>query len=343
VPYLRENALKQPPRKWAPAPLQPAPRPRSHMQKKMSTRDARRVRPINEHPLLWKEMYHQALPFFALRSFRKDLFTALALVGLPVVATWAVVSLFRFLPEDQQSRRFFAAWDHYFPLVLNAFVRGATVVLAGLYCILAGLHAAGSITVEREQRTLASLLLLPFARLEILAAKALGNIGRYRILGACLLAVWVVGMGTGAVHPAAAVLLAAACGIHLVFLACLGVWISLVSRNSLWAYSSMVLMLLVVFIGWLVVMLYAQFFFRTVPGGSGWWNGFIEIGLNPARTWWALSMSWPEMDQPLRNPDGSLGTFSATLAGVSVFALLAAVLALCAYVEFRKEQPITSN
>ncbi len=123
----------------------------------------------------------------------------------------------------------------------------ATVFCMGIWSVFLAFRVSGSITREKEQDTLQSLLMLPGDREEILHAKGWGNILRFGLIGYALGTLWLVGLITGVLHPLAFVLLALACAIYLAFLAGLGVWISLSSRSTLWANLSMVLMLMLCF------------------------------------------------------------------------------------------------
>src|SRR5205823_4791729 len=126
-------------------------------------------------------------------------------------------------------------------------LRGLAILLAGWWCVTAGFRAASSVSRERDQGTLDGLLTLPVGRAAVLRAKWLGSILRWRIAGYGLASVGVVGLLSGVLHPVGLLLLAVACASLLVFLASLGVWLSLVSRNTLWARMKMALGLLVVF------------------------------------------------------------------------------------------------
>jgi hypothetical protein len=192
-------------------------------------------------------------------------------------------------------------------------------------------------TRERERRTLVGLLALPTDRAAVVNAKWLGGVLRFRLLGACLAAVWTGGLLTGALHPAAVPLLALAIAVHLAFVASLGGWLSLVCRKTLWAYLGMALVLLLIVVGpW------AELLYNKPPGGGwggqGWGSNLAQVGLDPPRTWWFLEFGWTdfrellEASSPLRAP---LGT---SLAGLGCYAAAAGVLWLLACWRFRREQ-----
>lgn len=127
-----------------------------------------------------------------------------------------------------------------------------TACCMGLWTLIVAFRTASSITVEREQDTLQGLLMLPGERHEILHAKWFGGIQRFGMLGYVLRAIWLIGLATGALHPASLVLLATGCAVYLAFVATLGLWISLVSRSTLWANLTMALALMLCFLGSMV-------------------------------------------------------------------------------------------
>src|SRR5262249_18731046 len=130
-----------------------------------------------------------------------------------------------------------SALEAMYPFVrddVNPVLRVAGILLAAAWCLGVAWRAAGCITREREARTLGPLLTLPTDRAAILTAKWLGGPLRYRWLAYVLAAVWTLGLLTGAFHPAAVPLLAAAVAVTVAFLASFGVWLSLNSRNTLW-------------------------------------------------------------------------------------------------------------
>src|SRR5262249_33732292 len=134
-------------------------------------------------------------------------------------------------------------------------------------------------------------------------------------------------------------LLAAAVTVHVAFLASFGVWLSLNSRNTLWAYMGMGLLLLLMFVGPWVALMYSQL---LAPGGGeeGWWDQFANVGLNPPRTWWFFGLTWDEFRDDVLHGDGPLrGPLGATLAGLGIYLTAAGALWSAACRRFRTEQP----
>jgi hypothetical protein len=135
-----------------------------------------------------------------------------------------------------------------------------------------------------------------------------------------------------------ALLLAIACVIHIAFLASLGVWLSMVCRNTLWSNMTMALVLLLLFSGsWLLVAADVS----ASPSGQtevDWVSCFYEIGLNPVHSWWTLGFSWDDFGNLTGPYDPVLSTkLSAALAGLAAFAVLTGAFWLLARWRFRRE------
>jgi hypothetical protein len=289
---------------------------------------------IGERPLLWKEVYHGAGTSAGWR-FGPVYGSALGIGLVVLLLAFALAS-----PEIWPMGRPFTLVAAY-PFIrdgVNPTVRGLGILLAAAWCGGVAWRAAGCITRERQQRTLAGLLTLPIDPAVVLGAKWLGGPLRYRWLAYILLAVWTLGLLSGALHPAAVPLLAVATVVHVAFLTSLGVWLSLVSRTTLWAYLGMALMLLLMFVGPWVALLYVDLLGGSTPG-EGWWDDFAQIGLNPPRSWWFLGFSWDDFRDDVLRMDALRETLGATLTGLAIYAVAAGALWLAACRRFRTEQP----
>jgi hypothetical protein len=286
---------------------------------------------VTDPALLWKEVFHGAGPTAGWTFW--GVYLPVATFGVVLAAVLLMSAL---IAWREGNGRPLADTYRVTRDGLNLVVRGLGIVLAGAWCVGLAWQAAGSITRERDRRTLDGLLALPVSRTAVLGAKWLGGVLRLRWLGYLLLAVWTVGLVSGALHPAAVLLLAAACATHVAFLASLGVWLSLVNRTTLWAYLSMALMLLLMFTGSWVFFIYSQLL-GVGPGGGGWWDDFVEVGLNPARCWWFLGFGWEEFAGEVWGGGLFRGPLGAALAGLFVYATAAAALWLAACRRFRGE------
>jgi ABC-type transport system involved in multi-copper enzyme maturation permease subunit len=284
-----------------------------------------RAVPIGTHPLLWKEVYHGAV----------DSLAPIAWLAPIVLFILFAVFVMLFLPKWHATGISFSEFTRTY---LNPVVRVGCSILGGIWAGTVAFLAGRSITREREQQTLDGLLTLPVERESILGAKWLGSILRWRSLGYGVAILLGLGLFTGAVHPLGIVLLALAIAIHIAFLASVGVCLSLVSRNTLWANFTMALMLLLVFVGSSVVLMYSQALggFRSRQSR---WETFAEFGLNPPRAWWHLAFTWDQFHDEILHGDGLFrGTYGATLAGMLAFAVAAGVFWWAARAQFRKEQ-----
>jgi ABC-type transport system involved in multi-copper enzyme maturation permease subunit len=292
--------------------------------------------PVTDAPLLWKEVYHQAAAW-TMHGFWR---TYLSSVAVLLLLTYLVLFLAALGEYDQlRGGSFVAAARHSAAAVVNPAVRVLGILLTGAWCIASAWRTASSITREREGRTLGALLTLPGDRSEIVWTKWWGGVLRFRWLGIALLATWTAGLASGALHPLAALLLAAAVTAHLALLAGIGVNLSIFSRNTFWANFTMTFVLLAVFVGGWVATFYYELFVGSVYDvvSSAWWEQFYSVGLNPVRTWWYLGFNWAEFREETVGPEaGWQGTLGATLAGMGVYAVLAGLLWIEARRQFQK-------
>jgi ABC-type transport system involved in multi-copper enzyme maturation permease subunit len=316
---------------------EPAPRPRSWdepMRPRPTHAPDGYRHPVTDSALLWKEALHGAGELSGL-TFAAT-YARVVGVGLVLCALVTLANLRSITPSGTQSR--LEALVAFSGDTLNPVLSGVGAFLAAAWCIAAAWQNVGSITREREQRTLAGLLVLPTSRAAILGAKWLGGPLRYRFLGFAVAGVWTVGLLTAAFHPVAVLLLALATAIHLASLSSLGVWLSLASRNTFWAYLTMALMLMLVFSGSWIVLVYSELLGTTAPR-EGWWDMVIQVGLNPGRAWSFLGLSWAEFPHGVRDARSVPETLGAVAVSVGAFAALGGLLWWASWQRFRDEQP----
>jgi hypothetical protein len=112
-------------------------------------------------------------------------------------------------------------------LEFNAALRQFSALFVVLFVVMVCGTAAMSVIVERDRNTWPSLIATSLDGWEILRAKMLAAIWRARSAALILIALWVVGLGAGAVHPLG--LLNAIAGLIVIgaFYAALGVSLSL--------------------------------------------------------------------------------------------------------------------
>jgi ABC-type transport system involved in multi-copper enzyme maturation permease subunit len=116
-------------------------------------------------------------------------------------------------------------------LEFNIILRQATAVIGFIYVILIAGTAAESIVVERERDTWSGLIATPLTGREILGAKMLGMIWNARSLWILLLALWIVGLLAGSVHPSGFVAAVAGLGVSTWWLLSIGIYASLWGRD----------------------------------------------------------------------------------------------------------------
>jgi ABC-type transport system involved in multi-copper enzyme maturation permease subunit len=157
-------------------------------------------------------------------------------------------------------------------------VWGRLLVTGGVCLALLGVavHAAGSISGERERHTLDSLLTTPLTRGEILFAKWLGSILSVRRTGLILLAVWLVCTGVGGGRGVALLGCAVAWVVYAGCFAMVGLWFSVTCRSTrratLWTLGTLAL---------LGLGHWAPRFFVGAPEELEWPHTIAVFGLTP--------------------------------------------------------------
>jgi ABC-type transport system involved in multi-copper enzyme maturation permease subunit len=276
------------------------------------------LRLVADSPLLWKELHHGTEATSA--SYMRPLALILVLYfQLLVPGTFLAV----LLTQSKTLAVYRAA--------ANPLIRLVSFLLMGVWCLNLAFRAAGTVSRERQQQTLDSLLTLPMSRDAILFAKWLGSALRLRSLGYCLAVFWMLGTMTGTLHPLAGLLLPLACALHLAFLTSMGIFLSVACRTTLWSHFLMAVVLLVVFLGPWCFLLYSP-----VPQAPDLTYLLLGKGLNPLHTWYFLGFSWDE-HAIWTGDDGPFAlTLVSTLAGMFLFATMAWGLWLAACWRFRR-------
>jgi ABC-type transport system involved in multi-copper enzyme maturation permease subunit len=209
----------------------PTPRPRPRLEPE--TADLFSVPyslpPVSDHPLLWKERFLGGPPLF---------FAPIVLVpALPFLVTGMLIMGFWFVRALFLNREEYAQTLETWGLILKFFY----YVFLGCYVLGVAWRAGASIARERQQQTLEPLLLLPIERREILLAKLIGCLWRGWPWLALLMAVIAFGTLVGVFHPFSAVLLALAPWPMILFIATLGLLLSIAMRTVLRANLVMVM------------------------------------------------------------------------------------------------------
>src|SRR5262249_52133887 len=127
--------------------------------------------------------------------------------GLALVATFLLAAVFCFrhglmsveeLLENGYSSEF---EDNYHRLDLNVTLRYLVTLTAGFMLLWVSSVAACSLAGERDKNTWSSLLSTPLTGVEIIRGKVIGAFWSVRSLLAVWLALVMVGLLLGAVHP----------------------------------------------------------------------------------------------------------------------------------------------
>jgi ABC-type transport system involved in multi-copper enzyme maturation permease subunit len=238
------------------------------------------LEPIHDPVLLWKEIYQGAYagpgPGWLLWK------TSLWQPCLFLFVSLALGSTFLLWTRPAAWRAAMAP--------LNALVTGLTILVAALTCGLLAFRSGAAVSGERERRTLEALLTLPADRGEVLAAKWTGTLLRYRLGIYALLTIWFLGVATGALHPLGLILLFISCGTAFAFLISFGLWLSLVSRNTLWSHMGVASMFLVFFCGGFIPLIDAQL--QHGAGEISLAGHVLSVGIIPEHSWWLASFTW---------------------------------------------------
>jgi ABC-type transport system involved in multi-copper enzyme maturation permease subunit len=293
--------------------------------------------PIGDWPLLWKETYRSDQEG-STREFERLLREKpLMMSGF---ALFVLEALY-----------FFSTWrEGEFVELKNAMSvleQFALILTASLWCGVVAFRAAVGISRERDGQTLGTLLTLPMSRSEILGAKWLGPVLYSRGFGYLLIALILIGLASGTLHPLGALILVAAIAIHVAFLASIGLWLSVASRTTLQARFLTALVLLV-FLGGGLRQLSAHSPI-TVTQRAGlfpdwselpWQILVAEVGANAPGAWSFLSFS--QQDFHGVRPEyvrQFIGRLLVTIGGMAVYAAAAAAFWLAACRRFRRETP----
>jgi hypothetical protein len=194
--------------------------------------------------------------------------------------------------------------------------------VACLLLLRVAVRAAGSLTGEREARTLDGLLATPLGDREIVREVWLGSILNIGPLAWFLAAAWGVGLLTGGISPLSLPLLAAAWSVYAAFAAALGLWCSLRCRTTWRATGLTAALLLAVTVGhWLVHP--AEPLFVPSTEDPRWLDDFHWYALSPPASLDALTFPlFPSAWYGLRH--GS--RLANAVLGVGLYALAALLL-----------------
>ncbi|WP_169976117.1 ABC transporter permease [Tautonia rosea] len=223
----------------------------------------RRVRPMGDRPMLWKEIYIERRNSLGGLGKWLGVLAVLYLVLASVVLTGLYLdALVRQSSIDQASERL--VW----------FQRAIVDTASWFSLFLAwavGLRAAVAIASERERGTWDALLTSPLEGPEIVAGKLIGSLHSLRWLILAMLLAWSLALGIGAMEPSEYIIQLASTIVMMTFMAAVGVRVSLGASSvttamaltigawlAAWAGLALLTLLAVgmgalgLFLGWLI-------------------------------------------------------------------------------------------
>jgi ABC-type transport system involved in multi-copper enzyme maturation permease subunit len=177
--------------------------------------------PVTVRPILWKEMFVDAL---GRRRLWGKLSSGILLAGVfvPAVHLLSFFGRIRPLGPDDQLIG-----------LLNYWVRGASALIGSAMLVGVAVRAAGCVSGERDRQTLDGLLATPMHNRTILWEKWLGCIFSQRRPWLALAMVWTLGYFTRALHPLAMPYFVVAWLAYAGFAAGLGMWFSVANRATI--------------------------------------------------------------------------------------------------------------
>jgi hypothetical protein len=112
-------------------------------------------------------------------------------------------------------------------LEFNVILRQSSAAICYLCLFMLAVAASESIATERERDTWLGVIATPLSGTEILRAKILGAVWRIRDCIGVLIALWIVGLLAGALHPLGFIAAVLSLGTSIAFFAAWGVYVSL--------------------------------------------------------------------------------------------------------------------
>ena len=135
------------------------------------------------------------------------------------------------------------------------------------------LRSSGALTTEREKETLDALLTTPLSRSQILFGKWLGNILALRRTALLWLGtIWLFGLATGGLHILGVIALTIVLGVHAAAWSSIGLAASAMSRSSMRAHVTALLMTLA-----LVLCPLLPLFLVAATGDQGFMGQYLEF------------------------------------------------------------------
>jgi len=155
--------------------------------------------------------------------------------------------------------------------------------------IAVAVRAAGSVSGERERRTLDSLLSTPLDDREILWGKWWASILSVRKAWWCLGGIWGLGVFSCSLSPFAVPLLVAAWFVYAALAAGLGIWFSLTCRTTLRATVWTLITIVGVGAGPWIMDVCCRPFLLSGPAVAHGYGPLLELDLYAMTPLWTLN------------------------------------------------------
>jgi hypothetical protein len=182
--------------------------------------------PCGENPVLWKELSTARVRGVA------DVAGLLVALGLVTLIGYGTYTFARPAFQEWFANGFGRATSEVHRAEFNRFLRHVTTWVEFFTLLIVAGVAAGGVTGERARETWDSLIMTPLSGLAILQAKRIGAIWKVRWAVFLLVVLWSVGLLAGALHPLGFVAALVLLGVSSWFMAALGTYASLVSRDT---------------------------------------------------------------------------------------------------------------
>jgi ABC-type transport system involved in multi-copper enzyme maturation permease subunit len=296
---------------------------------------------VGRHPMLWKEL-------FADPGLRFNWLGRL-LVGLLVAASFVpvifIVAHFVDMLLNPRNIGNIPTWTDdwsnpwfHLGMSMNVWERTVGVGANCLILLAVATRTAGSITGERERKTLDELLTTPLSGHAIVFAKWLGSILSVRWAWLWLGLIWGLGLITGGLHPLALVPLLLTWVIHAAVMAGVGLWFSVVCRSTLRATLWTLGTVVAISVGhWLVMMLCVYLPLEAISAHPSdfQWLMKLEAGLTPPFVTGVISFWKRDLEPRFLNSGDTLEMVGVSVIGTIFWVVAAVLLYLAATTAFR--------
>jgi hypothetical protein len=272
-----------------------------------------------DDPILWKERYFAPVDRFT----RLVLLPAIIFITLPLALMTEVEGnisrvIMEFAMRGHDARR----------SLPEGFLWMLQIDLGwydGFWLLAVAGAAASSVTVEREKDTWVNLTATPLTGGEILRGKVLGAMWHQRGFAAVVIALWALGLFTGAVHPMGILASLAVVALLTSFVATVGVYSSLRASSTSRAMTS-ALTILACFNGYPLIL------FLWFMDSLSWESSYSALGAMPSLVAWSMisprsfETAWRTIRTPAVLPPMKIFLAGMILSVLCIYAVSALAL-----------------